>query len=320
MDMLYWLLGCAAAGSARPAHVPRDISSAGQLQFFRRERKPADAGAATNCLACAHEPACQFSARRVYTGRDLAGRQQSHFAGIVAPAADIEEAQPMGAQAPGATAALLAALAEDYDAATTPAGEVAARNWYGRCVWEADNDVCDNQTVTLSWDSEPLPDVEGGLEGRGCKTATLHMVAFTEKICQRFTHIYGVHGEMYADSSSIQVTDFRRQGEGATTAADRTKTYYPHVPEDGGHGDGDAGLTRQFVLAVDRVKNGGVGVAQAQREYMGCELRDIIMSHSMVFAAEEARTEKRVVDFQAWWDRKVASRLELSSGPGSGTS
>jgi hypothetical protein len=44
-------------------------------------------------------------------------------------------------------------------------------------------------------------------------------------------------------------------------------------------------------------KNHGQAVAEAQREHIGCELRDIIMSHSMVFAVEEARKGRAVVDF-----------------------
>ncbi|KAI3588057.1 Aldehyde/histidinol dehydrogenase [Fusarium oxysporum f. sp. albedinis] len=272
IDILYWILAAPPPGSNKPTHVPKDISSSGSLQYFRKERKPVEAGNATNCLSCAYEPSCQFSAKRIYTGADLKSQQQEHFCTVVAP--EIEDCIPNGGPE-AAKKTVLSKLAEDYSE-DTPADEVSKRNTFGRCVYECDNDVCDNQVVTLSWDADPIA-APGetplqALSGRGSKTATLHMVAFTEKICTRFTYIYGVHGEMYADSSSITVTDFRTC---------KKTVHYPHIPEGGGHGDGDEGLTRQFVLAVDRVKNHGEKVSTAQREYIKCNLRDVIMSHSM---------------------------------------
>ncbi|RKL21859.1 hypothetical protein BFJ68_g2169 [Fusarium oxysporum] len=272
IDILYWILAAPPPGFNKPTHVPKDISSSGSLQYFRKERKPVEAGNATNCLSCAYEPSCQFSAKRIYTGADLKSQQQEHFCTVVAP--EIEDCIPNGGPE-AAKKTVLSKLAEDYSE-DTPADEVSKRNTFGRCVYECDNDVCDNQVVTLSWDADPIA-APGetplqALSGRGSKTATLHMVAFTEKICTRFTYIYGVHGEMYADSSSITVTDFRTC---------KKTVHYPHIPEGGGHGDGDEGLTRQFVLAVDRVKNHGEKVSTAQREYIKCNLRDVIMSHSM---------------------------------------
>ncbi|KAG8165651.1 hypothetical protein KVR01_004203 [Diaporthe batatas] len=299
IDLLYWLLAAGPTGSSKPAHVPKDISSSGSLQHFKQSRKPAEAGSATNCMSCAFEPSCQFSAKRIYTSPQLKSENQDRWARIACP--EMEECIAEGGPAAG-QAALLATLSEDYDASATPAAEVSSRNWFGRCVYEADNDVCDNQTVTLTWDDDPVGEATGpaALAGRGSKTATLHMVAFTRKICQRLTHIYGADGEITADSSSITVEDFRTGGR---------QVFYPYVPKGGGHGDADEGLARQFVLAVDKVKNHGWDVARAQKEYMGCSLEDVIMSHSMVFAAEDARKGRAVVDFPKWWEGNVVGRL-----------
>lgn len=299
MDILYWLLSL--PDSSKPAHLPKDISSSGSLQYFTKIRKPIAAGNATSCLSCDYEPSCQFSAKRIYAGDQMASRKE-HFLAIVLP--EIEDCITTGGPEAGEKA-LLQRLGEDYDKNTMSESDVSSKNWYGRCVYEADNDVCDNQTVTLSWDNDPITatgeTATQALAGRGSKTATLHMVAFTQKICQRYTHIYGEHGEIYADSDKIQVRDFRT-GE--------TKAHYPSVPDDGGHGDGDHGLARQFVLAVDRVKNHGENVLLAQKEYIGCSLDDIIRSHALVFAAEQARREKIVVDFPSWWEREVAGKLK----------
>ncbi len=76
-----------------------------------------------------------------------------------------------------------------------------------------------------------------------------------------------------------------------------------------GHGGGDLGLTRQFVLAVDRVKNHGWSADRAQRETVGCTLEEVLRSHAMVFCAETARTSKTVVDWKDWWAREVEDQL-----------
>lgn len=278
------------------------VSSSGSLQFFNKTRKPTAAGNATNCLSCPIEESCQYSAKKIYVGKDLKGLGSGNTnwpVDIVLP--EIEECISQGGPA-GGERALLSKLSEDYTS-TTPASEVSARNWYGRCVWEADNDVCDNQVVTMTWDNDPLPstsdDPEQALAGRGAKTAVFHMVAHTKKICDRYTHIYGSRGEIYADGETITVQDF-------TTGT--RKVYRPHVAG-GGHGGGDDGLARQFILAVDRVKNHGARVTDAQEEFVGCTLEDVIRSHALVFAAEEARRDRKVLDFPEWWERVVQGGL-----------
>jgi predicted dehydrogenase len=313
IDVLLWLLCSPASytdgGDVAP-HLPSTVSSTGSLQLFKKSRKPVAAGKATNCLSCPIEDSCKYSAKRIYVGDKLRGLGAGNTnwpVDIVVP--DIEDHD--GGRGPKAEAALLAKLAENYDAASTPDAEIKSRNWFGRCVWEADNDVCDEQIVTVTWDEDPLP--AGGhptdtgaaassssptadaLAGRGAKTATFHMVAQTKKICDRYTHVYGVDGELYADSQTITIEDFRT-GE--------TRVERPRL-ESLGHGGGDVGLARQFVLAVDKVKNHGWEAERAQREVVGCTLEEVIRSHAMVFCAEEARRGKKVVEWKEWWAEKV---------------
>lgn len=249
-----------------------------------------------------------YSAKKIYVGDKLRGLGSGNTGWpvkIVVP--DIEECVATGGQAMG-EAAIMKELAEDYDS-NMPEEAVSKKNWFGRCVWEADNDVCDDQAVTMTWDNDPI---SGSLAGRGSKIATFHMVALTAKICQRYTNIYGTTGEIYADSDCITVTDFTKPLQildPKSEAAFETKKFYPYLAA-GGHGGGDSGLSRQFVLAVDRVKNGGEDVATVQMEEVGCALEEIVRSHAMVFAAEEARRNRTVLDFPEWWKREVESRLK----------
>ena len=63
------------------------------------------------------------------------------------------------------------------------------------------------------------------------------------------------------------------------------------------------------MLAVDRVKNGD-DVARVQQEDIGCDVEEVVRSHAVCFAAEEARKGRKVVDFPGWWRREVESKLK----------
>lgn len=307
MDVLLWFLRSPATSTQadqRP-HEPSTISSSGSLQLFKKSRKPVKAGAATNCLSCPVESDCKYSAKRIYVGDELRGLGTGNMRWPVSIAVpDIEDYAIKGG-ADGARDALLQNLAEDYTT-DTPDSEVAKRNWFGRCVFESDNDVCDEQVVVMTWEDDPSSEptstetstTADSLNRRGAKTATFHMVAHTKKMCDRYTNLYGVDGEIYADQATITVEDFRT---GTTTV------HRPPV-ESKGHGGGDAGLARQFVLAVDRVKNDGWQAERAQREIIGCTLEEIIRSHAAVFCAEAARHGKTVIDWGPWWAKEVEGR------------
>lgn len=140
---------------------------------------------------------------------------------------------------------------------------------WGRCVYAGGNDVNDQQLVNVQYDDG--------------STASLAMVACTLRICERATRISGSHGELVGDMRTFTVTDFRDMST------------VEHRPPDigrGGHGGGDEGLMRAFVRAV----------ATGRQEELGVTPDDILKSHLMVFAAEQARERDEVVrwkDFQA---------------------
>lgn len=304
IDFLLWFL-CSPASptSITPPHLPATITSTGHLSYFRRSRKPPSAGAATNCLSCPVEPSCIYSAKKIYIERHLRHGKTDWPIKIVNP--EIEDCyNALGADA--AEAKLTASLAEDYDRDITPQATIDARPWFGRCVWESDNDVCDDQTVTMTWDDQVSPSLPTSTSrnARHAKTATFHMIAHTEAQCERRGRIYGTRGELSYDSSTIRIFDF------ATGAA----TVHKPPQRGGGHGGGDDGLAAQFVGAVAAVKRGEMGVDEAQKVFLGATLEEVIRSHAVVFAAEEARVQRKVVDWREWWSGIVGTFLPGKGG------
>ena len=229
-----------------------------------------------------------FSAPRIYYDKHLAEGKAKWPVDIVNP--EVEALLTSG-NLDEAKGALFASLSEDYST-QTPVKDIESRPWYGRCVWESDNDVADDQFVTLEWDDDE--------ENGSAKTASFHMIAQTLAQCERRGRIYGTTGEIYYDSNSITVHDFKT-GE--------TQIYNPEVPKNSHHGGGDDGLTQQFTKAVAAVKTGEMSVDAAQIEFLGSTIEEDVRSHAAVFAAEEARRTKTVVDWRAWWQANVEREL-----------
>ena len=275
MDWILWMLCSPVHGDDRPPHLPTNISAAGSLKQFRKSRKPLEAGDATNCLSCPIKDKCMYSAPHIYWDGHLAKGNVKWPVEIVNPEIETISANH-GVEK--AKEALMETLAEDYNAKTTPVKDIEGRSWYGRCVWESDNDVCDDQFVTFEWDDDDL--------GRTAKTASMHMIAQTLAQCERRGWIYGTSGELYYDSTKITVHNF---------ANNATKHYRPEVPKNSHHGGGDDGLTQQFVKAVATVKNGSKDVQDAQVEYLGVTLEEVIRS--------------QVVNWNEWWSDNVESHL-----------
>lgn len=304
IDFLLWLL-CSPAkpDSEAPPHLPSTISSMGALTHFRRTRKPKKAERATNCLSCAAEPDCNYSAKKIYRDRWLRKERSTDWPlKIVMPEIeDVVSTFDWDVAEDG----LMKKLREDYSRETHSDEDIARRGWYGRCVYESDNNVVDEQVVTLSWDDDPLP---GHELCRGSKTAIFHMTYPTQAQCERRGRIYGSEGEISYNSKEINVYTF---------SDDKSQT---HVVAKGdperkeSHGGGDFGLAQAFVEAVQKADSGEMSIDEAQKRYVGCDLEEIIRSHAVVFAAEEARLEKKVIDFPSWWQQKLAEDEASISG------
>lgn len=313
IDFIMWLLSSPAdpTDALATPHLPSAISSTGSLTHFRRARKPQQAGAATNCTACAlGEQGCAFSAKKIYRDRWLRGQRHTGWPlNIVVPEIeDIVSSSSGGGGGGGweaAESALIDRLAEDYDA--TDRDDVAAkrvkdRSWYGRCVYESDNDVVDDQTVTITWDEEEAAgerrqqaDGTGNTTTRVPKTALFHLSFATQAQCDRRGRIYGSRGEISYDSKRIRVYTFADDGVVEHVLPD------PRSDVESNHGGGDVGLARSFVDAVRAVDAGEMDAPAAQRRFVGGDLDEMVRSHAVVFAAEEARIRGKTVRFRDWW-------------------
>lgn len=133
---------------------------------------------------------------------------------------------------------------------------------YGRCVYQCDNDVVDHQVVAF--------------EFQDSITATFTMTAFAAD--GRQTRLHGTLGELRAsiDSNTIELIRF---SDGA-----RQRLTIPH--ESGGHGGADARVIARFIEALRHNDAGRIATGTAES----------LRTHKIVFAAEQARREGRVVE------------------------
>lgn len=140
---------------------------------------------------------------------------------------------------------------------------------YGRCVYECDNDVVDHQVVNLNF--------------VGGQTTTFTMTAFSPWE-DRKTKLFGSLGQLYGDGSVIEHYDF---------LTDHTQVY--EIPKDdqslmGHHGGGDYNLMTSFVDAV----------AANDPSLILSGPHESLETHQIVFAAEDARLNHRVVDMEKY--------------------
>jgi predicted dehydrogenase len=135
---------------------------------------------------------------------------------------------------------------------------------YGRCVYACDNDVVDNQVVNLQF--------------AGARTASFTMTAFT-RMRNRETRLFGTRGELTCDGHFIHHYNFM---------TDSTETIDTEIDIGsvlGEHGGGDYWLMRHFSQAL---------LDEDQNQILSGP-DETLESHLMVFAAEQARKENRVI-------------------------
>jgi len=136
---------------------------------------------------------------------------------------------------------------------------------YGRCVYESDNDVVDNQVVNMLFKSGT--------------TASFTMIAFSKDICTRKTKIFGSLGELNSDGNKIEVFDF---------LTGQAKQYSSSEIHSSGHGGGDSKLLEAFLKSL----------SQGDQSHVLSGSKASLESHILVFASEESRKKGSVVKIQ----------------------
>ncbi len=218
IDLIAWFMDCKCTS----------VSSVGELRYFRKENAPE--GAAERCMSgCKAKKNCPYDAESLYITdpfykakfikhmkRTLTGKAKNSKADIVD----------------------------------------AIRNGdYGRCVFNCDNNVCDHQFVTMTFEN-------------GAK-AVLSMNGLSDKMF-RECHIVGNKGELIGYGAKLELKVF----------GSRPKTLFSGIFDVGGHVEGDIRLVSGFVKLI----NGEL-----------TDLKDIttidatVISHDIALAAEESR-------------------------------
>lgn len=212
----------------------KKVQSFGNLTHFVKENQPE--GAPARCMdGCSHADSCFYNVQRIY------------FEG-----GGLQWARP--------------AVAGTVDNPTDEAvKEALLTGPYGRCVYDCDNDVVDNQTVNMEF--------EDGT------TATLTMSAFGQG--GRYVRAFGTKGEVFMISGDeFVVYSFANRTERRVKVTASGNTIAD------GHGGGDTGIM------VDTVKFFSEGIASKSI----CDVRMSYISHLIAFAAEQSRMTGTVID------------------------
>lgn len=220
------------------------ISSFGSLKHFHKGNKPSEAMAADRCLICPLQDQCPYSAKRIYLGALAMGEEE--FVSKIVSSGQRPITQEM--------------VIEELQ--TGP---------YGRCVWECDNDVVDNQVVSMQYEDS--------------MTAVFSMVSASKDVCVRKTRIFGSCGQLEIDGNKIIHFDF------ATMKSNEVPLLHvDDMPKDTklqGHDGADWHLISSFVKAV----------ATGNGKHILSGVDETLESHLLVFNAEKARLDNKVVEF-----------------------
>ena len=147
---------------------------------------------------------------------------------------------------------------------------------YGRCVFACDNDVADHQVVNIEF--------ENG-------ATAVFTLAGCSKYGDRRTTVFGSLGELFGDGEKLFYYSY------LTGKTENVEIPPPLVPDH--HGGGDFNLVAAFVDAVLSRDTSHI--------VTGPEIS--LETHFLVFAAEIARKQKRVLEMRKFLAETGAEKL-----------
>ena len=234
LDILQWILD-------EPCEK---VQSFGKLTYFTPENAPD--GAPHRCIdgGCPIEDTCPYNCRKLY----YESTDNTWFR--PACARDIAEGE-----IPTDEEVMTALKTTDY----------------GLCVYHANNNVVDHQTVNMQFKSGA--------------NATLSMNAFNKG--GRFIRIFGTKGELYAYMRDKTITLY--------TFDDKVQTEIPYVSTTesilGGHGGGDGGIVYELYEYLGGNYNG----------YCAADINISVKNHLIGFAAERSRRQDTVESIDSFF-------------------
>ena len=209
------------------------ISSFGSLTHFKKENAPS--GATEYCMdGCSEENYCPYFAPKIYLSDEERFKYWQNL------------------------------ISEDIKDRT----QKLKNGQYGRCVYQCDNNVVDNQAVSMVFSN--------GI------TALFEMCAYTLKT-SRWIKIMGTEAELMGDMAENSIA-IKYLATGKTETIDLT------APQDV-HGGGDDAIMQDFISLIKNGKSKSLSSAESS-----------VMSHLMAFAAEESRITGKTVDMNEYVD------------------
>ena len=279
LDLIYWYVGAKCD----------KLSSFGSLSFYNEENAPVDS--AERCCDCKYkyDEKCEFSAYHIYSGRPLLNfAMNSPYMGIISTFAKIRIKSPKFTKFISKFSKNIRRtipwkewptniITEDL---TDEGIEKAIKEGpYGRCVFRCDNNVVDNQMVTMNFKNGVTANLlmhgHSPIEGRSLR------IDGTEGV---------LIGKFFGDENSIQLI---KHG-----SIEREELYNSKF-DMSGHGGGDKGIIEAFVELILKIKvaekSGGdvdfEGLTNAEASFE---------SHLMALISEKARIEQKVISLDKY--------------------